>query len=65
MYVNKEKYEKITPKQRTRRMAFDANCFISVWKQVTKTLIILSIIAHEKEEVYYLSSLLEKVLGAA
>lgn len=38
MYVNKEKYEKITPKQRTRRMAFDANCFISVWKQVTKTL---------------------------
>ena len=38
MYVNKEKYEKITPKQRTRRMAFDSNCFISVWKQVTKTL---------------------------
>lgn len=38
MYVYKEKYEKITPKQRTRRMAFDANCFISVWKQVTKTL---------------------------
>ena len=29
------------------------------------SLIILSITAHEKEEVDYLSSLLEKVLGAA
>ena len=38
MYVNKEKYDKITSKQRTRRMTFDASCFISVRKQVTKTL---------------------------